>query len=114
MKGRAALLLVLCGCAFAQRHAAITAGVVGGVIGYGTCAMDGPKASTCALIGGSTALFLGGVVAIVELVADTSAHQLPPDDGPQILPNGAVLIHSHPALPPGAVIPPAPPPAASA
>jgi hypothetical protein len=75
---RAALLLALCGCAFAKNHPGITIGATAGVIGFGACGMAVEKLDTCALIGGSAALVLGGITGLVTLFADTNAHELPP------------------------------------
>jgi hypothetical protein len=86
---RAALLLALAGCGFAQRHPAITAGIVGGVVGGLSCEIDNPaKQAYCGLIAGGAAAFLGGITGLVTLFADTSDHELPPvddeDDGDEV------------------------------
>jgi hypothetical protein len=75
---RAALLLALCGCMFAKNHPGVTIGATAGVIGFGACGMAVEKLDTCALIGGSAALVLGGITGLVTMFADTSAHELPP------------------------------------
>jgi hypothetical protein len=68
---------VLCGCA---RHPAITATVAGGSIGFGACYIEVEKGGTCGVIGATTALFMGGLVALVMHFTDASAHELPRDD----------------------------------
>ena len=78
--GTLALLLALCGCTFTQKHPEVTVGVAGGIVGFGACYVDDVKASTCGIVGGASAVFLGGITALVTLLTDTSAHQLPPDE----------------------------------
>jgi len=77
-----AVALALASCESAVKHPAITAGIVGGAIGFGSCEMDSVAAKTCAVIGGSTALFLGGVAALVTLLLDTGDHSVPVDEAP--------------------------------
>ena len=113
------LLFTLCGCTFATEHPAVTAGIAGGTIGFGGCYVDGVKSSTCGIVGGSTALFLGGIAALVTLLADTSAHDLPPDDELQPDGDAAVRVRTHTAPPPllpdaGVDASPPPPDAAAA
>jgi hypothetical protein len=78
--GTLALLVALCGCTFTQKYPAVTVGIAGGVVGFGACYVDDVKASTCGIVGGATAVFLGGITALITLLTDTSAHQLPPDE----------------------------------
>lgn len=93
-------LLSLAGCAFAQKHPAVTAGIVAGVVGFGGCEFDNAKVSTCALIGVGAAAFLGGITGLVTLFADTEDHALPPDysDEP---PLGTIRVRTHTEAPPG-------------
>lgn len=69
-----ALLLAACllasttGCGFAVKHPAITAGILGGTVGLGSCELAGADHSSCFLIGGGAAAVLGGVVALALLV----------------------------------------------
>ncbi len=72
-----ALALLLCvaivgssGCEFGVRHPAVTAGILGGVVGLGTCEIgtDFESNKACALIGGGAAALLGGVVALAILL----------------------------------------------
>ena len=99
MKRAAALALVVAlgGCAFSQKYPAITIGATAGVIGFGACGLAVEKVGTCAIIGGSAALVLGGITGLVTLLADTNDHSLPPfledqEDG---------VIHDGTPPPPG-------------
>ncbi|HEY1556039.1 MAG TPA: hypothetical protein VGF94_14475 [Kofleriaceae bacterium] len=91
------LALLLASCGSPQRRPTITAAVAGAAMGFGGCEIDGVKDSTCAILGGSAALFLGGIAALVTLFVDTDSHQLDPDD--EIPPP----VHSFTALPPGLI-----------
>jgi len=75
---RVALLVLLAGCTFAKNHPGVTIGATAGVIGFGACGMAVDKLGTCAIIGGSAALVLGGITGLVTMFADTNAHELPP------------------------------------
>jgi len=79
----AVLAIALAGCA---KHPTITAGVSGGAIGFGACYLEVEKAGTCGVLGGSAALFLGGLVAVVTYFTDTSAHELKFDDEEDLRP----------------------------
>jgi hypothetical protein len=76
-----ALVLGLAGCTFSQRHPAVAAAIVGGAVGFGACEIDDSHiaVSTCGLVGGAAAVFLGGIVAIVTLFVDPEGHELPPE-----------------------------------
>jgi hypothetical protein len=76
----AALVIALSGCGFVQKHPAVAAGIFGGSIGFTACAIDSAKIPTCAIIGGSAAVFLGGIMTLVTLFADTQDHSLPPEE----------------------------------
>jgi hypothetical protein len=106
---RVVLILALCGsCA---RHPAITVGVAAGSVGLLSCEVNGASQQACGIISGSVGLVLGGIAALVTYFADTNAHALPSDD--EILPNGAVRVHTHTELPPVPLdggVPDAPPP----
>ena len=76
---RLALVLALAGCAFSQKHPAVTAAITGAVVGGLACEIDSPaEQSTCGIIAGGAAVFLGGITALVTLFADPSDHELPP------------------------------------
>ena len=92
------LLLVLalaCGC---TRHPALTVGVAAGSVGLLSCEINDVSQGTCAIVGGGAALVLGGIAALVTYFADTSAHQLPPDE--EMLPSGALRVRTHTEPPP--------------
>jgi hypothetical protein len=94
------LLVTLCGCTYSSQHPAVAAGIAAGTIGFGACEIDSVKTSTCGIIGGSTGLVLGGIAALVTLIADTGAHDLPADDE---LPPGTgadIRVRTHTAPPP--------------
>jgi hypothetical protein len=97
-----AIVWTFASCGFAQRHPAVTATIVGATVGYGGCAMDNADPATCGIIGGSTAVFLGGIVALVGLFADTNAHVIPPDEGDVSEP-GTVRVHTSTEPPPAAI-----------
>jgi len=93
------------------RHPAITVGIAAGSVGLLSCEVNGASQAACGIIAGSVGLALGGIAALVTYFADTSAHALPSDD--ELLPNGAVRVHTHTDLPPVPLdggIPDAPPP----
>lgn len=72
------MVVALGGCTFAQKHPGVTIGIVAGTIGFGACEMAVEKIGTCSAIGGTAGLLLGGITGLVTLLADTSAHELPP------------------------------------
>ena len=77
---RCALLLALCGCASAQKHPALTAAIVGGVVGGLACEIDNPaKQIDCAYVTAAAAAFLGGLTGLITTFTDTSAHEFAPD-----------------------------------
>ena len=51
------------GCAFAVKHPGVTAGIVGGTLGFGTCKLASDNYGACAAVGGGAAAFLGLVAA---------------------------------------------------
>jgi hypothetical protein len=89
-----ALALVL-SCA---DHPTLTVGIGGGSVGLASCEIQGGKQETCGIITAAVALGLGGLTWLVTELADTSAHELPADD--EMLPDGAVRVHTHTELPP--------------
>ena len=58
-------------------HPALTVGIGGGAIGFGSCEIQGGSQATCGIIGGAVALGLGGLAWLVTEFADTNAHDAP-------------------------------------
>jgi outer membrane biosynthesis protein TonB len=56
------------GCKFAVQHPPITAGIVGGAMGLGTCELAGGDQKACFLIGGGAAAALGLITWIAILL----------------------------------------------
>jgi len=99
-KSVACVLVILLGCASAQRHPAIAIGIVGAFVGGLACEMNDPAhQSTCGIIAGAAGLGLGGITGLVTLFADTEDHSLPPDEEMQ-MEGSAIRIHTHTAPPP--------------
>jgi len=104
---RAVLCLALLGlgnCAFAVKHQAVTIGIVAGTVGFGTCELNINSHPTCAIIGGSAALVLGGITALVTLLANTNEQQQP---DPYLQDENSRTYESVTPPPPG--LPPGPP-----
>jgi hypothetical protein len=58
------------GCAFAVKHPAVTAGIVGGTVAFGSCELgtDFESHGACGIIGGGGAVALFGIVALAILL----------------------------------------------
>ena len=92
---RAALILALCGCAFSQKHPAITAGIVGGVVGGAACEIDNPAhQSTCAYTTAGGALFMGGLTALLLLITNAGDEHFEPEEDSD-------AVHTSTPPPPG-------------
>jgi hypothetical protein len=70
-------LVSFTGCESAAKHPAITIGAVTGTMGFGLCALSVGDVGTCGIIGGSAALVLGGITALVTLLANTNEQDEP-------------------------------------
>ncbi len=90
-----ALAAFLPACA---EHPALTVGIGGGSVGLVSCEIQGGSQASCGIITAAVAIGLGGLAWLVTELADTNAHELPSDD--EILPDGAVRVHTHTELPP--------------
>jgi hypothetical protein len=106
-------VLGLSSCESAARHPAVTIGAVAGTIGFGTCEISVEKVGTCGIIGGTAALALGGITALVTLLANTNAPEEPTGDlDEEGRPRGSTT-EEPPGLPAwmmdGGVAPPPPP-----
>jgi hypothetical protein len=94
---RLALVAALSSCAFATKHPGITVGLAAGSIGFVGCELNVERHGTCALIGGTVGLVLGGIAGLVTLLADTGDHQLHLQDPPE---PPIIRRKSRPAEPP--------------
>ncbi len=109
------------GCAYAVRHPAVTAGVVGGVLGFGTCKLASDDLGACAAVGGGAAAFLGLFTAAAIWLGgegstapiEETAKPLPEDDRPRRRRRPAAVEPAAPGAD-GSIVPadPAPDPAA--
>lgn len=112
-----ALLLAACllasapGCGFAVKHPAITAGILGGTVGLGSCELAGADHSSCFLIGGGAAAVLGGVVALALLVGGEGRTILVEDPADQTRPEPPTIEDQEPVPEPSPTAAPAPAPA---
>jgi hypothetical protein len=70
--------LVAMSCESAAKHPGITIGAVTGTMGFGLCSLSVSATGTCAIVGGAAALALGGITALVTLIADTNASEPDP------------------------------------
>ncbi len=105
------LAISITGCGFAVRHPAITAGIVGGTVAFGTCELgtDFENHGACGIIGGSGAVALAGIVALAVLLGGeghTVLQEPMTEDPPPI------VREKKPAPPPVEPSPVEPPPAA--
>ncbi|MEO8554771.1 MAG: hypothetical protein ABI678_32560 [Kofleriaceae bacterium] len=95
MKAALVAVALMFSCA---RHPALTVGIAGGSIGLLSCEIQQGEQTNCGIITAAVGLGLGGLAWLVTTFADTDAHALPNDD--EVLPDGAVRVHSHTELPP--------------
>jgi len=70
-------LVSFAGCESAAKHPAITIGTVTGTMGFGLCELSVGDTKECAVVGGIAALALGGITALVTLLANTNAPEEP-------------------------------------
>lgn len=96
MKAAIVAVALMLSCA---RHPALTVGIAGASIGLASCEIQGGEQRNCGIITAAVGLGLGGLAWLVTTFADTDAHALPSDDE-EVLPNGAVRVHSRTELPP--------------
>jgi hypothetical protein len=85
----AALLIALSpatGCAFAVKHPAAAAGIVGGTLAFGTCKLASDNYGACAAVGGGAGAFLG-LVAATALWLGGDGHTVLIEDQAQPLPD---------------------------
>jgi hypothetical protein len=94
----AAIVLAGSSCQLAHEHPAVSAGIAAGFIGMVPCLPAVSETKTCVEIGAAAGLGIGAIVYLVNLFADTSAHDVPPD--PQFDPDMTRLRTTTPP-PPG-------------
>jgi hypothetical protein len=70
--------LLAMSCESAAKHPGITVGLVTGTTGFGICQLNVADTGTCAIVGGTAALALGGITALVTLFANTHAPEPDP------------------------------------
>jgi hypothetical protein len=101
------------GCESAIKHPAITAGIVGGTLGFTTCKLGSDNLGACLAVSGGAAAFLGLVAATAlwlggdgnpSVIEEEPVQPLPADDAPRR------RRHPSPAQPPAE---PATPPAST-
>jgi len=80
------------GCESAVKHPAITAGIVGGTLGFTTCKLGSDNLGACLAVSGGAAAFLGLVAATAlwlggdgnpSLIEDEPVQPLPADGAPR-------------------------------
>lgn len=106
MAKRIALVLVfaLGGCAFAQKHPAVTIGIVAGSVGFVTCGLAVEKLGTCSLVGLGAGVAIGGITGLVTTIFASNADELAEDD------QDALRRVRGDGPPPGPYLPPEPNP----
>ena len=67
------IALAAMSCESAAKHPGMTVGLVTGTTGFGICQLNVSSTGTCAIVGGTAGLVLGGITALVTLFANTSA-----------------------------------------
>lgn len=71
-------LLGVCGCAFAQKHPAVTIGAVAGTMTLGLCSLNVSDKTDCLIAGGAAGVGLGAITGLVMLIANTNAPEPDP------------------------------------
>jgi hypothetical protein len=122
------------GCESAVKHPAITAGIVGGTLGFTTCQLGSDNLGACLAVSGSAAAFLGLVAAAAlwlggdgnsSVIEEEPVQPLPADGPPRrrrhhppaqppAEPAPATTAPGEPAPPAPATTPSAPAPSAPA
>jgi hypothetical protein len=123
----AALTVPSTGCASAVKHPAITAGIVGATLGFGTCKLASDSYGACLAVGGGAGAFLAIVAAAAiwlggdgnTVMVEEQAQPLPDErprhkrpaspDEPAADPASAPATPAPPSANPAPANPPAPP-----
>jgi hypothetical protein len=127
----AALAVPSTGCASAVKHPAITAGIVGSTLGFGTCKLASDSYGACLAVGGGAGAFLAVVAATAiwlggdgnTVMVEEQAQPLPDErprhkrpaspDEPAVDPAAAPATPATPPANPAPANPPATPPPAT-
>lgn len=105
-------MLSATGCKFAVQHPAITAGIVGGTVGLGTCEMADGTQKQCFAVAGAAGLGLGLITGLAMLLGgngdtvlnnEPMVEPLPVDDG------SSTKVDPLPPLPAQTKVEPLPP-----
>lgn len=75
----------LAGCESAVKHPAVTAGIVGGTLGFGTCKLASDSYGACAAVGGGAGAFLA-LVAATAMWLGGEGHSIAVEEEAQPLP----------------------------
>jgi hypothetical protein len=111
-----AAVLPLAGCESAVKHPAVTAGIVGGTLGFTTCKLGSDNNTACLAVTAGTAAFLGLVAAAAlwlggdgnpSVIEEEPVQPLPTDEPP------GRRRHPPPEPPPAEPAPAAPGPSAT-
>jgi hypothetical protein len=106
------------GCSFAVQHPAVTAGIVGGTLGFATCKLASDNYGACVGVAGGAAAFLGLVAATALWLGGDGTSAATDEDPEQIKPLPAAdqprRKRRHPAEPAPDAAPGRPPPASPA
>lgn len=97
-----ALIVTLSSCAFAVKHPAATAGIVGGTLGFSTCEIgtDFDAHAACAGVGAGAALLLAGTVFLATLLGGEGNTVLQPERTTRPEPPSIDDVPPPPAAPP--------------
>lgn len=101
------------GCESAVKHPAITAGIVGGTLGFTTCKLGSDNLGACAAISGGAAAFLGLVAATALWLGGDGNSSVPEDEQVQPLPADDAPPRRRRRSPPAEPLPSEPAPAAT-
>jgi hypothetical protein len=101
---RTALLLAIAtslgSCAFAQKHPAVTVGIVAGSIGAATCFMAVEKPGTCSVVGLGAGVAIGGLTWFATEVFESNAPPEPDEDAETMRRLRSEGVPDGPYLPP--------------
>jgi hypothetical protein len=111
------------GCESAVKHPAITAGIIGGTLGFTTCKLGSDNLGACVAVSGGTAAFLGLVAAAAlwlggdgnsSVIEEEQVQPLPADGSPRRRRRHPAAEPAPAATSPAPAVPAPAPPAPSA